>query len=191
MASFCSAWWIFHIISNPFNCSDTAKRVAKAMIGVKEITRLCFAIYFCFCFSNFAPKLVPRIFGLFSSRKPGWIFPYEPKAKFVLVSGPARLTGLIRRGLKCWLLAQESRDIIFLDLRKFFGFGKILGLRGIFYSWKLFMDLWIKPGLEIDLSVWQTFQKRFVQKISILNISSDLQNIFGSSLFGLRSFSNQ
>ena len=72
MASFCFAWWIFHIISNPFNCSDTARRVAKAMIGVKEITRLCFAIYFCFCFSNFAPKLVPRIFGLFSSRKPGF-----------------------------------------------------------------------------------------------------------------------
>ena len=70
---------------------------------------------------------------------------------------------------------------IFLDLRKFFGFGKILGLRGIFYSWKLFMDLWIKPGLEIDFSVWQTFQKRFVQKISILNISSDLQNIFATS----------
>ena len=98
MASFCFAWWIFHIISNPFNCSDTARRVAKAMIGVKEITRLCFAIYFCFCFSNFAPKLVPRIFGLFSSRKPGWIFSYEPKAKFVPVSGPARSTGLIWRG---------------------------------------------------------------------------------------------
>ena len=190
MALFCFPWWIFHIISNPFNCSDTAKRVTKAMTGAKEITRLRFAIYFCFCFSNFAPKLV-LFFGLFSSRKPGWIFPYEPKAKFVLVSGPARLTGLIRRGLKCWLLAQVSRDNIFLDLRKFFGFGKILGLRGIFYSWKLFMDLWIKAGLEIDFSVWQTFQKRFVQKISILNISSDLQNIFGLSLFGLRSFSNQ
>ena len=29
---------------SPFNCSDTAKRVAKAMIGVKVITRLRFAI---------------------------------------------------------------------------------------------------------------------------------------------------
>ena len=49
MASFCFAWWIFHIISNPFNCSGTAKRVAKAMKGAKVITQLRFAI-FCFVF---------------------------------------------------------------------------------------------------------------------------------------------
>ena len=36
--------------------------------------------------------------AFFSSRKPGWIFSYEPKAKFVLVSGPAWSTGLIWRG---------------------------------------------------------------------------------------------
>ena len=96
MASFCFAWWIFHIISNPFNCSDTAKRVAKAMIGAKVITRLRFAIFV--CFSNFAPKLVPRLFGRFSSRKLGWIFSYELKAKFVPVSGPARSTGFIWTG---------------------------------------------------------------------------------------------
>ena len=35
MVSFYFAWWIFHIISNPFNCSDTVKRAAKAMIGAK------------------------------------------------------------------------------------------------------------------------------------------------------------
>ena len=52
--------------------------------------------------------------------------------------------------------------------------------------WKLFVDLWIKPGFEIVFSIWQPFQKRFVLKISILNIFSDLQNIFGLSLFGFR-----
>ena len=89
MASFCFAWWIFHIITSPFNCSDTAKRVTKAMIGVKVICRL-----------HFAPNLVPRIFGLFSSGKPGWIFSYEPKTKFVLVSRPFRSTALIWRALR-------------------------------------------------------------------------------------------
>ena len=189
MASFCFAWWIFHIISNPFNCSDTARRVAKAMIGVKEITRLCFAIYF--CFSNFAPKLVPRIFGLFSSRKPAEFSHTNPRRNSS--SQPASPVNRVhtKRPKVLTTGASVTWHNIFLDLRKFFGFGKILGLRGIFYSWKLFMDLWIKPGLEIDFSVWQTFQKRFVQKLSILNISSDLQNIFGLSLFGLRSFSNQ
>ena len=49
MASFCFAWWIFHIITSPFNCSVTAKRVTKAMIGVKVICRLHFAI-FVLCF---------------------------------------------------------------------------------------------------------------------------------------------
>ena len=190
MASFCFAWWIFHIISNPFNCSDTARRVAKAMIGVKEITRLCFAIYFCFCFSNFAPKLVPRIFGLFSSRKPGFPIRTQGEIRPGKWASPVNRAHT-KRPKVLTTGASVTWHNIFLDLRKFFGFGKILGLRGIFYSWKLFMDLWIKPGLEIDFSVWQTFQKRFVQKISILNISSDLQNIFGLSLFGLRSFSNQ
>ena len=163
MASFCFAWWIFHIISNPFNCSDTAKRVAKAMIGVKEITRLRFAIYFCFCFSNFAPKLVPRIFGLFSSRKPGRIFPYEPKAKFVLVSGPARLTGLIRRGLKCWLLAQVSRDIIFFSICENF-----LDLER-FLDWEAFSIhesyLWIYE-LNQDLKLISLFDKLFKSDLS-------------------------
>ena len=37
MASSCIAFCIFHIISIPFNCSDTAARVAKAMIGAKVI----------------------------------------------------------------------------------------------------------------------------------------------------------
>ena len=96
MASFCFAWWIFHIITSPFNCSDTAKRVIKSMIGVKYYVG-CISPSL-FCVSNFAPNLVPRIFGLFSSGKPGWIFSYEPKAKFVLVSRPFRSTALIWRG---------------------------------------------------------------------------------------------
>ena len=89
MASFCFAWWIFHIISNPFNCSGTAKRVAKAMKGAKAITHLRFAI-FCFVFIIISRQN--------SSPGPGLIFSYEPKAKFVPVSGPARSTGLIWRG---------------------------------------------------------------------------------------------
>ena len=44
----CFACGIFHIISNPLNCSDTAKRVTKAMIGTKVITRLRFAIFVLF-----------------------------------------------------------------------------------------------------------------------------------------------
>ena len=44
----------FHIIGNPFNCIETAERVAKAMIGAKVITRLRFAISV--LFSNFAPN---------------------------------------------------------------------------------------------------------------------------------------
>ena len=42
------------------------------------------------CFSNLAPELVIRIFGLFSSRKPGWNFSYEPKGEIrPAVRGPA------------------------------------------------------------------------------------------------------
>ena len=44
----CFAWGIFHIIGNPLNRSDTAKRVTKAMIGTKVITRLRFAIFVLF-----------------------------------------------------------------------------------------------------------------------------------------------
>ena len=44
----CFACGIFHIIGNPLNCSDTAKRVTKAMIGTKVITRLRFTIFVLF-----------------------------------------------------------------------------------------------------------------------------------------------
>ena len=55
---------IFHIISIPFNCSDTALRVAKAMIGTKVMI---------FVFRHVCSS-VARIFVLFSYRKPGWNF---------------------------------------------------------------------------------------------------------------------
>ena len=42
---------IFHIISIPFNCSDTALRVTKAMIGAKVSPCLL-------CFLNLAPELL-------------------------------------------------------------------------------------------------------------------------------------
>ena len=94
-----------HKPSIPFNCSDTALGVAKAMVGAKFIIfvfcHVCFVPFPC---SNFVPELVlgslpiPRIFGLFSSRQPGWNFSYEPKVKLVPVNEPARSTGLIWRG---------------------------------------------------------------------------------------------
>ena len=60
---------------------------------------------------------------------------------------------------------------IFLDLRTFSGLWKGSWIVNYFrFSWKLFVDLWIKPGFEIDFSIWQTSQNRFVWKISILNI---------------------
>ena len=68
------AYCIFHIISIPLNCSDTALRVAT--IGAKVII------------------LVFR----YASRKPGWNFSYEAEAKFIPVTGPAQSTGLLWRG---------------------------------------------------------------------------------------------
>ena len=34
------------------------------------------------------PHLAPELFNLSSSRKPGWNFSYEPKAKFCMWRGP-------------------------------------------------------------------------------------------------------
>ena len=97
MASSCIACYIFHIISIPFNCSDTALRVAEAMIGakVKIFVSPCLL-----CFSNLAPELVPRIFGLLLSQKPCLNFSHEPKGKFISITGPAWSTELMWRGPK-------------------------------------------------------------------------------------------
>ena len=70
MASSCIACCIFQIISIPFNCSDTALRVTDAKIGLK--VKIFVFRYVC---------LVSRIWCQNSSRKPGWNFSYEPKAK--------------------------------------------------------------------------------------------------------------
>ena len=59
MASCCFAHCIFHIISIPFNRSDTAIRVAKATIGAKVIT-LCFALVA--LFHEFRAKTLLRPF---------------------------------------------------------------------------------------------------------------------------------
>ena len=76
MASFYQACCIFHIISISFNFSDTALTVAKAMIGAK-VTIFFFAMFALFL--KFAPELVARIFGLFSSLTPGSKSSYEPR----------------------------------------------------------------------------------------------------------------
>ena len=57
MALSCIACYIFHIISIPFNISDTALRVAKAMIGANVSPCL-------FCFLNWAPELLISETGL-------------------------------------------------------------------------------------------------------------------------------
>ena len=92
MALSCIACYIFHIISIPFNRSDTALRVAEAIIGAKV---QIFVSPCLLCFSNLAPELVPRIFGLFLSQKPCINFSHEPKAKFISITGPAWSTKLM------------------------------------------------------------------------------------------------
>ena len=57
MALSCIACYIFHIMSIPFNISDTALRVAKAMIGAEVSPCL-------FCFLNWAPELLISETGL-------------------------------------------------------------------------------------------------------------------------------
>ena len=69
-------------MSIPFNCSNTAIRVTKVDRRESYDWFLCFDM---FAFSHFAPEIVARIFGLFSSRKPDWNFSLEPKAKLVPV----------------------------------------------------------------------------------------------------------
>ena len=59
----------FLIISIPFNCSDTALGVAEAIKGTK--VKICVLHHVCCVSRIFAPELVPRIFDLFSSQKPG------------------------------------------------------------------------------------------------------------------------
>ena len=48
--------------------------------------------------------------------------------------------------------------------------------------WKLFVDLWIKPGFEIVFSIWQPFQKRFALGRSVSSSSSSPSSSFFFSL---------
>ena len=140
----CIACCIFPIMSIPVNCSDSALRVAKAMIGAKFIIFVfrmsAFFVPWCqnsspgsLAFSSFSS---PEPLGLIcnrprdqettgsgdenafsSSRKPGWNFSYEPKAKLVSV------TRLIWRGrksrgtsetglrLQAYVSANQPRDL--------------------------------------------------------------------------------
>ena len=89
MASSRIACNIFHFISIPFNCSDTALKVAKAMIVL---------LFIMFASSlQFRARTSSQDFWPFSPRKPGWNFWYEYKAKSVPASGPARSTELLWR----------------------------------------------------------------------------------------------
>ena len=88
---------IFHIISIPFNCSDTTLRVTKAMIGAKVII-LVFR-HVCFI-SQISRRNSSTGLSALSSRNPGWKFPYEPKAKLFPQTRSARSTRLMWRGPK-------------------------------------------------------------------------------------------
>ena len=79
MASSRIACNIFHFISIPFNCSDTALKVAKAMIV------LLFIIFASFL--QFRARNNLQDFWPFSSRKPDWNFWYEYKVKSSLHPG--------------------------------------------------------------------------------------------------------
>ena len=57
----------------------------------RKLKCLCFGMFA--LFPNLSPELIPRIFDLFSSRKLGWNFSYEPKAKFIPVTEPAGQPG--------------------------------------------------------------------------------------------------
>ena len=88
---------IFHIISIPFNCSDTTLRVTKAMIGAKVII-LVFR-HVCFI-SQISRRNSSTGLSALSSRNPGWKFPYEPKAKLFPQTRSAQSIRLTWRGPK-------------------------------------------------------------------------------------------
>ena len=87
---------VFHIISIPFSCSNTALRVAIAMVGAK-------VIIFVFCQVCFVSQILhhnshPGSLAFFRLGNRAEISHNEPKAKLVLVTGPARSTALTWRG---------------------------------------------------------------------------------------------
>ena len=97
MASSSFACCIFHNISIPFYYSDTVLRVAEAMIGAK--VKIFVFRHVQLCFSNLAPDIVPRIFGLFS------ILISEIGQKFLI-----RTQGEIHPGSCKEALAKRNRE---------------------------------------------------------------------------------
>ena len=111
MASSSIACCIFHNISIPFYYSDTVLRVAEAMIGAK--VKIFVFRHVQLCFSNLAPDIVPRIFGLFSilfsSRRSGRNFSYEPRAKFIRAHVKRPLRSEIGSNGRRWI------DLFFIE----------------------------------------------------------------------------
>ena len=90
---------------------------------------------------------------------------------------------------KCRLLAQVSREKIFFSIcENFLDFGKILGLYTILDFHEICLRIY---EFKQDLKLFSWFDKLFKSDFSkryreIRNIFSDLQNIFGLSLFDFR-----
>ena len=113
-ASSCFACCIFHIITISFDNSDTAIRVAKAITGAK-VTTLYFAMFALFL--EFEPQLV---FCLFSPRKLGWDFSYEPIRAKKSLSHVAMVSKFLddnkrKTSLKKWIRTASN----FIDLIQF------------------------------------------------------------------------
>ena len=82
---------VFYRHKNPINCSDTAFRVAEVMMGAKvKISVFC---HVCLVSRIWCQISAPDL----SSRKLGWNFSYEPKAKFIPVTRLAQSNGLMLR----------------------------------------------------------------------------------------------
>ena len=82
MASCCFAHCIFHIISIPFNRSDTAIYKSCQSYDSRKSYNFVFRPG---CFVSRISR--QNSFRPFSSREPGWNFSYEPKLKLVPVTG--------------------------------------------------------------------------------------------------------
>ena len=126
MASSCIACCIFHIISIPFNCSDKALRVTDAKIGPK--VKIFVFRYVCFVSRIWRQNSSPGSLAFSYLGNRAKIISYEPKAKFIPVTEPARSTGLISRGPKnvnlrsdlilAVLIHSHTRNVIFKAKRK-------------------------------------------------------------------------
>ena len=97
----CFACCIFQIASIPFNYGGKAVRVVEAMMGSNLVSQISY--------HNLSPGSLA-----FSPLKPNWNFSYEPKVKFVTVSGPAWSSGLMWRGP--WSSASCNKALTLLTI---------------------------------------------------------------------------